>query len=87
MLFATTAYYLLSTTVHPWYLMLPLFLSIFTTYKYMLVWSWLVFLSYSAYNGYGVEENYLLIAIEYVVVIGIIVFDFRKRNKTNYLEV
>ena len=87
MLFAATAYYLLSTTVHPWYLMLPLFLSIFTTYKYMLMWSWLVFLSYSAYNSYGVEENYLLLIIEYIIVIGMILLELRKRNKWNYLEV
>jgi hypothetical protein len=87
MLFAATAYYLLSTTVHPWYLMLPLFLSIFTTYKYMLMWSWLLFLSYSAYNSYGVEENYLLLIIEYIIVIGMILLELRKRNKWNYLEV
>lgn len=87
MLFAATAYYLLSTTVHPWYLMLPLFLSLFTTYKYMLVWSWLVFLSYSGYKTHGVEENHLLITIEYVVVIGVMFLEFRKRDKVNYLEV
>jgi hypothetical protein len=53
----------------------------------MLMWSWLVFLSYSAYNSYGVEENYLLLIIEYIIVIGMILLELRKRNKWNYLEV
>jgi len=57
MLWAVTGYYLLSTTVHPWYLLLPLVLSVFTTYKYMLIWSYLVILSYAAYQTDIVNEK------------------------------
>jgi hypothetical protein len=81
MLFASTGYYLLATTVHPWYLMLPLFLSIFTTYKYMLVWSCVVFLSYSAYKIDGVEENNLWLWTEYILVIGTIIYEFSPKSK------
>lgn len=75
MLLSSTCYYLLATTVHPWYLMLPLFLSIFTRYKYMLVWSCLVVLSYSAYKPGSVEENFWLLGIEYVVLYAFIAFE------------
>jgi hypothetical protein len=69
MLLAVTGYYLLSTTVHPWYLLLPLVLSVFTTYNYMLIWSYLVILSYAAYQTGTVNEKNLLITLQYAVVI------------------
>ena len=72
MLFASTAYYLFSTTIHPWYIMLPLLLSVFTRYNYMLIWSWLVFLSYSAYKMEGFQENYWLLAVEYVILVSFV---------------
>jgi hypothetical protein len=86
MLLGSTAYYLLSTTVHPWYIMLPLFLSLFTTYRFMLVWSWLIFLSYSAYLIDTVEEKLWLVAIEYLVVIGMIVYELLGNKKTKISE-
>jgi len=69
MLWAVTGYYLLSTTVHPWYLLLPLVLSVFTTYKYMLIWSYLVILSYAAYQTDIVNEKSPLITLQYAIVI------------------
>ncbi|MFO7744071.1 MAG: glycosyltransferase ArnT-like protein [Psychroflexus sp.] len=81
MLFASTVYYLFSTTVHPWYIMLPLFLSIFTNYKYMLLWSWLVFLSYSAYRLEGVEENYWLLGIQYAFLFTTISYEIILKRK------
>ena len=49
MLLAFTCYLFLSTTVHPWYLATLLFLSCFTNYKFALVWSFVIILSYLAY--------------------------------------
>jgi alpha-1,6-mannosyltransferase len=70
MLFGICFYYLLSTTVHPWYLTVPLVLSIFTRYRFMLVWSFLIVLSYSAYGPGGFQENLWLVGLEYLVVMG-----------------
>jgi hypothetical protein len=81
MLFASTVYYLFSTTVHPWYLMLPLFLSIFTRFKYMIVWSCLIFLSYSAYKIDGVEENYRLLVLQYCGILGIMSYEIIVKRK------
>lgn len=73
MLFAATAYLFLSTTVHPWYLAIPLMLSVFTEYRYIIVWTAVVMLSYFAYSNPGYQESFWLIAIEYVIVSGFFV--------------
>eukprot|EP01093_Parvamoeba_rugata_P019432 TRINITY_DN873_c0_g1_i2.p1 TRINITY_DN873_c0_g1~~TRINITY_DN873_c0_g1_i2.p1 ORF type:complete len:181 (-),score=21.55 TRINITY_DN873_c0_g1_i2:157-699(-) len=40
MLLVLTLYFFLSTTVHPWYIATLIILSVFTNYKFPLVWSW-----------------------------------------------
>ncbi|MCG2418584.1 glycosyltransferase 87 family protein [Aequorivita sp. F47161] len=69
MLFAVSFYFLLSTTVHPWYIATPLLLSVFTRYKFPIIWSFVVMLSYSAYGKNGFDEKLWLVALEYTVVI------------------
>ena len=69
MLVVLTLYYLLSATVHPWYVVFLLGLSIFTEYKFVIAWSALITLSYFAYGQPDFSENLWLIALEYVVVI------------------
>ncbi len=83
MLFSISFYYLLSTTVHPWYIATPLLLSVFTKYKFPIVWSFLVMLSYSAYGKDGFDEKISLVALEYFVVIGVAFWEicpFRLKN-------
>ncbi|MBK5212060.1 MAG: DUF2029 domain-containing protein [Flavobacteriaceae bacterium] len=75
MLFAVSFYFLLSTTVHPWYIATPLLLSVFTKYKFPIVWSFVVMLSYSAYGKDGFDENLWLVALEYIVVFGVAVWE------------
>ena len=87
LLFGICFYYLLSTTVHPWYLSIPLILSIFTKYRFMLVWSFMIVLSYTAYPASGFKENLWLVSLEYVVVIGFFVWEvvWKKRNLASML--
>ncbi len=80
MLFGFTVYLFLSTTVHPWYLAIPLILSIFTIYRYLLVWSFIVVLSYSAYAASGFQENLWLVALEYLVVITVFIMELSGRK-------
>lgn len=75
MLFASCFYFLMSTTVHPWYLATPLLLSAFTRYKFVIVWTLLVFLSYSSYGVDGFKENLWLVALEYLVVISFAIWE------------
>ncbi|WP_438962507.1 glycosyltransferase 87 family protein [Nonlabens sp.] len=67
--FAFFTYLLFSTTVHPWYLTIPLLFSVFTRYRFMVIWSFTVFLSYDAYSNVYFEENHLFIAVQYMVVL------------------
>lgn len=82
MLFCIAAYFLLSTTVHPWYVATPLILCVFTRYRFPLVWSFTIVLSYSAYGAGGFHENLGLVALEYVIVIGYFLWEvFVPRKK------
>tara|TARA_B100000795_G_scaffold74419_1_gene52760 strand:- start:18264 stop:19514 length:1251 start_codon:yes stop_codon:yes gene_type:complete len=82
LLFAVSIYFLLSTTVHPWYVATPLLLSVFTKYKFALVWSFMVFLSYAAYGAEGFNENLALVAIEYSVVIAVVLLELFQDSQT-----
>lgn len=81
MLLAISFYFLLSTTVHPWYVATPLILSVFTKYRFPIVWSLTVMLSYSAYGEHGFSENLWLVAIEYAVVIGYFIWEVNRNRK------
>ncbi len=63
-----TLYLFFSTTVHPWYLSVLLLLSVFSSYRFTLVWSCLIYLSYSAYMRQPTQEFLILIAVEYLIV-------------------
>jgi alpha-1,6-mannosyltransferase len=80
LLFAISFYFLLSTTVHPWYLATPLLLSVFTKYRYPMVLSFVVILSYSAYQSHGVEENLVFVFIEYALAIGFAIWEMALKS-------
>jgi len=74
MLFVTTLYYFTSTTIHPWYITTLVFLSVFTNYKFPIVWSIMLVISYFAYaNNY--IENLWLITIEYAIVFSVFIYE------------
>lgn len=75
MLLAISVYFLVSTTVHPWYVATPLLLCLFTRYRFPILWSGMVFLSYSAYGESGFSENLWMVALEYSMVIGFAVWE------------
>ena len=72
---ALTFYYLLSSTVHPWYVVFLLGISIFTNYRFPLVWSFAVILSYYAYSNPDYTESLPLLSIEYILVIGFFIYE------------
>ena len=81
LLLGITCYFALATTVHPWYLATPLLLSVFTRYRYAIVWSFVVMLSYAAYKQTEVAENLFLVAFEYVVVAGYLLWELMPHTK------
>jgi hypothetical protein len=82
-LFAISIYLLFATTVHPWYITLPVALSVFTKWRYAIIWSGVAWLSYSHYLGGNFQENYLLVAIEYVIVIIFFASELYFNSKTS----
>ncbi|WP_194767368.1 mannosyltransferase [Tamlana sp. I1] len=78
MLMVLSFYYFTATTVHPWYVATLLILSVFTKYKFPLVWSFMIILSYLAYlnpNQANKSENLWIIALEYTVVYGVFIWE------------
>lgn len=84
-------YYLFSTSVHPWYVINLLVWSVFVPIRASIYWSLFVFVSYIAYSSFTVSfaphgdfNNYwlyyVLIAIQYLVVVIIFTFDFLKKK-------
>lgn len=78
MLLMLSFYYFIATTVHPWYVATLLIFSVFTNYKFPIVWSLLVFLSYSAYGHETFNENFWLIALEYIIVFAVFIWEVKK---------
>jgi hypothetical protein len=82
MLWVLTLYYFLSATVHPWYIIFLLVLSLFTEFRFPIVWSFSIILSYWAYSIPGFKENYWLLSIEYIAVYGFMIYEIlRLYNK------
>lgn len=80
-LFALSFYLFTSTTVHPWYVAMLLILSVFTTYRFPLIWSFTIILSYSFYKNETYINNYWLIFIEYALVFGFMIWELITINK------
>jgi len=78
MLFALSFYYFMTTTMHPWYLSTLLILSIFTKYRYTIVWSFVMILSYHAYANNPWREDLWIVAIEYIIVFGFLIYELMK---------
>jgi hypothetical protein len=75
MLLVLTFYYFTATTVHPWYVATLLILSVFTKYKFPLVWSFVIILSYLAYANSNNQENLWIIGLEYVIVYSVFIWE------------
>lgn len=78
---ALLIYLLLSTTVHPWYVLPLIPLGILSGFYFPVVWSLMIFLTYI---GYATEDFHLpmgWIFLEYFVVIGVMIFELIRHTK------
>ncbi|WP_375435798.1 hypothetical protein [uncultured Hymenobacter sp.] len=82
LLFTLTIYYLFAIVVHPWYLAPLVALSVFTSYRYALVWSGMVGLSYAAYQTSAYLENLWLLALEYLTVLAVLAWELRRNARS-----
>ncbi|MDW5287966.1 mannosyltransferase [Formosa sp. PL04] len=75
MILVITVYYFMATTVHPWYVSLLVILAVFTGYKFPLVWSAAIILSYLAYTSSDNTENLWVIGLEYAIVYAVFIYE------------
>lgn len=76
-LIVLSLYFFISTTVHPWYVINLILLSVFTKYKFPIVWSFFIILSYFAYSQIPFQENYWFLFIEYLAVFAIFLLEIK----------
>ncbi len=80
---ALIIYYSLASIVHPWYAIYVLAFSVFTNYRFPIIWSGVIVLSYLTYRDIGlVQESFLVVVIEYSLVFIVLVFDLYRNRKT-----
>lgn len=67
-MWSMTIYLFFTTIVHPWYLTTLLALSLFSTYRFPTLWTFLIFFTYAGYSVNGFNENYNVVILEYTAV-------------------
>jgi len=69
-------YLLFGTTIHPWYLAVPIAFAVFNPRLLypIILWSLLIMLSYSAYDTDPVQEHPLILMIEYCLLFASFIF-------------
>jgi len=80
MMWVLTIYYFMSTTLHPWYCIFLVLLAIFTTYRYAIIWSVAIILSYYAYSQADFKENFWLLTLEYISVYSFLIYEIVAHN-------
>jgi len=82
MLFLITTYFFISTTVHPWYVITPLLFCVFTNYRFALLWSATVTLSYTSYGIHEFYMNPLILFLEYLPVYLLLILEISKKDNS-----
>ena len=67
-LFIFTLYFFSATIVHPWYITFLVAVSVLGPYRYPVLWSFLIILSYAAYAAPGFKEPLWMTGMEYVLI-------------------
>ncbi len=88
MLFALTIYLVFANIVHPWYVTPLIAFGIFSQYRYPILWSALITLTYYTYATDAYTENLWIVLIEYLVVavFGIYEYFCHKEAKTAFFD-
>ena len=69
---------LLSSTVHPWYIIPVVYFSLIAKRQLILIWSFTAFFSYSHYLGI-IEPKYGWILAEYAMLFTAMIYEYRRR--------
>lgn len=83
-MWALSIYFLFTTILHPWYITTLIALSVFTSYRFPIVWSGLIFLTYAGYTQNSFDENLWLTAFEYIIVFGYLIFEWKSQKQFGF---
>lgn len=86
MLFGYLIYLLFATTVHPWYIVLPFGLSLFTKNSFMIGWTFLIMLSYGFYALENELLSFILIVIEYSGFLSLLFLDLYAHKRNHFFQ-
>ena len=78
LLYGFTTYLFLGTTIHPWYLGIPIVLSVLTRFRYPIFWSFLIIGTYINYSYDPYHENLWVVIIEYTTVYAVLITEVFK---------
>ena len=71
-------YFAFASIVHPWYATPLIAFCLFSRYRFPLVWSFTIFLSYVGYSNEGFQEQYWLLFLEYIPVYAVMIYELWK---------
>ena len=72
-----------SLILHPWYVILFIAMAPFTNFKFPIVWSYLIFLTYIGYSQDGFTENYYVVGLEFLILVVALVYDWFKSARSS----
>jgi alpha-1,6-mannosyltransferase len=71
-------YFTFSTIVHPWYAAPLVAFCLFSRYRFPIVWSYTIFLSYAGYSASGFQEQTWVLWVEYLTVFAVMLYEVLK---------
>ena len=74
-------YTFLSVTIHPWYIVTVITLTVFTKFRFGIIWSGLIMLTYINYSYNPYHENLWVVFVEYTIVFALIFKEMRHYGK------
>lgn len=80
MLFLLATYFFVATSVSPYYITVLVAFSVFTKYRFAIVWSLAVIVCYYVNDVDPGKENLLLVGVEYALVYGYLAYELIAGN-------
>lgn len=75
---AYSIYFMLGTTVHPWYILILLPFALLSDWKFPLVWTYLIVWTYSFYQIDAVRQIGWVVGLEYGLLAAVVYYDLRQ---------
>jgi len=73
-------YFSMASIIHPWYATPLVAFCLFSNYRFPIVWSFTIFLSYAGYGIHGFEEQLWVLLLEYLTVYGFMIYELIKNK-------